>query len=46
MFSGAAYHANQAAGVGYFAYSGGESAETGLRGGAEWIRTAGTKLSF
>jgi transposase-like protein len=32
--SGAARHANEAAGAGYFAAPGGESAETGLGGGA------------
>jgi len=34
FFSGAAHHANEAAGAGYFAASGGESAETELVGGA------------
>jgi hypothetical protein len=33
VFSGAAYHANEAVGAGYFADSGGETAETGLVGG-------------
>jgi len=33
-FSGAAHHANEAAGAGYSADSGGESIETGLAGGA------------
>jgi hypothetical protein len=42
LFSGAAHHANEAAGAGYFAELGGESIETGLAGGAGWIRTAGT----
>jgi hypothetical protein len=41
VFSGAAHHANDAAGAGYFADSGGESVETGLGGGEEWIRTLG-----
>ena len=41
VFSGAAHHANEAAGAGYFAISGGESIETGLVGGARWIRTPG-----
>ena len=35
LFSSAAHHANEAADAGYFANSGGESAEMGLRGGAE-----------
>jgi hypothetical protein len=34
VFSGAAHRANEAAGAGYFAASGGESAKTGLGGGA------------
>jgi hypothetical protein len=34
LFSGAAHHANEAAGAGYFADSGGESVETELGGGA------------
>ena len=38
-FSGAARDANEAAGAGYSAASGGESAETGLGGGASGIRT-------
>jgi hypothetical protein len=42
VFSGAAHHANEAAGAGYFAASGGESAETGLVGGGKWIRTLGS----
>jgi hypothetical protein len=41
LFSGAARHANDAAGAGYFADSGGESIETGLGGGASGIRTLG-----
>jgi hypothetical protein len=41
-FSGAARHANEAAGAAYSAVSGGESAETGLGGEAGWIRTLST----
>jgi hypothetical protein len=33
VFSGAAHHANEAAGADYFADLGGESTETGLGGG-------------
>ena len=44
FFSGAALHANEAAGAGYFAAPRGESAETGLGGGASRIRTVGTDL--
>jgi hypothetical protein len=35
LFSGAARHADEAARAGYFAALSGESAETGLGGGAE-----------
>jgi len=41
LFSGAACRANEAASAGYSAASGGESEETGLVGGAGWIRTPG-----
>jgi hypothetical protein len=44
VLSGAAHHTNEAAGAGYFAASGGETAETGLVGGGKWIRTVGTGL--
>jgi hypothetical protein len=42
VFSGAAHHAYEAAGAGYFADSSGESAETGLGGGEGRIRTSET----
>jgi hypothetical protein len=38
-FSGAAHHANEAAGAGYFANSNGESAETRLPGGPEDVNS-------
>ena len=44
-FSGAAEHANEPAGAGYFGDLSGESPETGLVGGAERIRTIGSAYS-
>ena len=41
-FSGAAEHANEPAGAGYFGDLSGEPPETGLVGGARWIRTLGS----
>ena len=45
-FSGAPHHANEAPGAGYYAALDGESEETGLGGGARWIRTLGATRVF